>query len=142
VTSDVVVDSCVAAKWVISESDSAQADRVVHVVTAKGGRLLGLDLAFSEVANAIWKRFHRNLMTPAEAGKALDDFFAIPLQMEGSKPLLKRALEIAMQYDRALYDAAFVALVEHLGVQGVTSDEPLYNAVHAAYPQIMLLRNW
>src|SRR6266849_4261685 len=56
VTSDVVVDSCVAVKWVISEADSAQADRIRQEVPAKGGRLIGLDLAFNEVANAIWKR--------------------------------------------------------------------------------------
>jgi predicted nucleic acid-binding protein len=142
VTSDVVVDSCVAAKWVISEADSAQADRLMHEVPAKGGRLLGLDFAFNEVANAIWKRFHRRLMTSAEADKALADFLATPLQVQSSTPLLKRALGIAMQFDRALYDAAFVALVEHLSVQGVTSDEPLHKAVHSAFPQIILLRDW
>lgn len=26
--------------------------------------------------------------------------------------------------------------------QGVTSDEPLYNAVHADFPEIILLRHW
>jgi predicted nucleic acid-binding protein len=142
VTSDVVVDSCVAAKWVIPESDSAQAVRVRNEVPAQGGRLVSLDLAFNEVGNAIWKRFHRGLISTVETAKAMDDFLAIPLQLEASQPLLKRALEIAMQFDRAFYDAAFVALVEHLGVQGVTSDEPLFKAVHTTYPDIILLRDW
>ncbi len=141
-TSDVVIDSCVAAKWVISEADSAQADRLIQEVPAKGGKLLGLDLAFNEVANAIWKRFHRGLLTAAEASKAIDDFLAIPFGIEPSQPLLRRALEIAMQFDRAFYDAAFVALVEQLGARGVTSDEPLYQAISPTYPQIILLRDW
>jgi hypothetical protein len=39
-------------------------------------------------------------------------------------------------------DALFVALAQDLGLRGVTADEPLYNAVHADFPQIILLRNW
>jgi predicted nucleic acid-binding protein len=36
----------------------------------------------------------------------------------------------------------FVALSQDLGLQAVTADEPLYNAIHADFPQIILLRNW
>jgi len=39
-------------------------------------------------------------------------------------------------------DALFVALTQDLGLPGVTSDEPLYRAVHADFPQIVLLRDW
>ena len=42
----------------------------------------------------------------------------------------------------AVYDALFVALVQDLGVKGVTADEPLYNTTHADFPRIMLLREW
>jgi predicted nucleic acid-binding protein len=72
----------------------------------------------------------------------LRDFLAIPLRVEQSSPLLAPALEIAAKYHRAVYDALFVAVARHLGLQGVTSDEPLYNAVHADFPEIILIRNW
>jgi predicted nucleic acid-binding protein len=65
-----------------------------------------------------------------------------PVHVELANRLLKPALEIAIQYHRAVYDALFVALCQDLGLQGVTADEPLYNAIHPDFPQIILLRDW
>ena len=140
--SDAVVDSSVAAKWILPESDSAQADRLITEVVLKGERLVVLDLALIEVGNSIWKLRHRALATPDEARQFLDKLLRIPVHVEPARRLLKPALEIAMKYDRAVYDALFVALCQDLRLPGVTADEPLYNAVGADFPQIMLLRNW
>jgi predicted nucleic acid-binding protein len=140
--SDVVADSCVVAKWVLTEADTAKALQVIADVTGTGGRLIVLDLALPEVANAIWKQLHRGLLTLDEARACLDNLLTLSLQTEPAQPLLKAALEIAARYDRSVYDAAFVALARHLGLRGVTSDEPLFNAVHADFPEIVLLRNW
>jgi hypothetical protein len=57
--SDTVVDSSVVAKWILPEPDSAHAYRLIDEVALKGERLIVLDLAFAEVANAIWKRHYR-----------------------------------------------------------------------------------
>jgi predicted nucleic acid-binding protein len=140
--SDTVVDSSVATKWIVPESDSAQAKRLIDEVALKGERLIVLDLAFVEVTNAIWKRYHRGLATLDETRQFLDDLLRTPVQVESAVRLLKPALEIAAKYDRAVYDALFVALCQDLGFQGITADEPLYNAIHADFPQIILLRNW
>jgi len=140
--SDTVVDSSVAAKWIVPEPDSTQADRLVAEVALQGERLIVLDLAFVEVTNAIWKRYHRGLATLDEARQFLDKLLRIPVHVEPAVRLLKPALEIAAKYDRAVYDALFVALCQDLGLQGVTADEPLYNAIHTDFPQIVLLRNW
>jgi predicted nucleic acid-binding protein len=140
--SDVVVDSCIVAKWLLPEHDSAQADRLLVEVAQRGDRPIVLDLAFIEVANAIWKRLHRGLSTSAEAEQSLDTLLALPLHVEPALPRLRRAGEIAGAYDRSLYDALFVALAGELGVTGITSDEPLHRAVHADFPEILLLRDW
>ena len=140
--SDTVVDSSVAAKWIVPEPDSTQADRLIAEVALKGERLIVLDLAFVEVTNAIWKRYHRGLATLDEARQFLDKLLRSPVHVEPAVRLLKPALEIAAKYDRAVYDALFVALCQDLGLQGVTADEPLYNAIHTDFPQIILLRNW
>ncbi len=140
--SDTVVDSSVVAKWILPEPDSAQAQRLITDVALKGERLIILDLLFPEVANAIWKRYHRGLATPDEANQFLDDLLRIPVHVEPAVRLLKPAMEIAAKYDRAVYDALFVALTQDLGLPGVTADEPLYKAVHADFPKIILLQNW
>jgi predicted nucleic acid-binding protein len=140
--SDTVVDSSVVVKWFLPEADSAQAGRVFTEVQSRGGRLIILDLVLAEVTNAIWKRCHRGLLTLDKARALLRDLEATPLHSEPAARLLAPALEISLQYDRAIYDALFVALAQDLGLTGVTADEPLYNAVHAAFPRIMLLRDW
>ena len=141
-TSNVIVDSCVAAKWVLPEWDSGKADALVTDAAAQGFRLVLLDIAFPEIANAIWKRHHRKLVSRDEALQYFGDLLAINVVVEPVTPLLTRSLEIALQYDRAYYDAAFVALTEHLSLPGVTADEPLYQAVKADFPNIKLLRDW
>lgn len=140
--SDTVVDSSVVAKWILPEADSAQAQRLITEVALKGERLIILDLALVEVANAIWKRHHRGLATLAEARQFLDELLRCPVHVESVARLLKPALEIAVQYDRAIYDALFVALAQDLQLPGVTADEPLHRAVHAHFGQIILLRDW
>ena len=71
--SDTVVDSSVVAKWVLPEPDSTQAQRLIAEVAAIGERLIVLDLAFPEVANAIWKRHRQGLITLDEARYSLAD---------------------------------------------------------------------
>lgn len=139
--SDTVVDSSVVAKWVLPEPDSAQAQRLVADGAATGDRLIVLDLAFPEVANAIWKRRHRGLFATDEAKLLLDALLRAPVHVEPAARLLPAALDIAVKYDRAVYDALFVALAKDMGLRGVTADEPLYNAVRADFPLIVLLRD-
>jgi len=139
--SDTVVDSSVVAKWVLPEPDSAQAERLIIDVALKGERLIVLNLVFVEVTNAIWKRYHRSLASLDETRQSLDDLLPIPVHVEPAVRLLKPALEIAAKYHRAVYDALIVALCQGLQMQSVTADEPLYNAIHADFPQIILLRN-
>src|SRR5438552_7177726 len=133
--SDTVVDSSVVVKWIMPEPDSAQADRLITDVALQGERLLVLDLAFVEVTNAIWKRYHRGLATLDETRQFLDKLLRILIHVEPAVRLLKPALEIAAKYHRAVFDALFVALCQDLGLQGLTADEPLYHAIHTDFPQ-------
>lgn len=86
--SDTVVDSSVAAKWLLPEADSPDADRLITDVTQKGERLIVLDLAFIEIANAIWKRYHRGLATLDEARQFLDKLLHSPVHAEPANRLL------------------------------------------------------
>ena len=140
--SDIVVDSSVAAKWILPEPDSAEARRLISHRSMTGERLLVLDLALIEVANAIWKRHHQRIIATEEARELLGRLLRMPVQVQPSTRLLDSALEIAAKYDRAIYDALFVVLAQDLKLPGVTADEPLWQAVHADFPNITLLRDW
>lgn len=139
---DVIVDSSVIAKWVLPESDSAQAQRVLADVAGQGQQLIALDLAYSEVASAIWKRLRQKGITATEADGFLGALLQAPITRFPAADLLEAAFAIAVRYDRAIYDALFVALAERLGLPGVTADEPLYNVVKCDFPRIILLKDW
>ena len=138
---DLVVDSCVVAKWILPEADSADSQKLFSNVAATGGHLIVLDLAFAEVANAIRTRFHRGLITSAEADEFLQDLETLPVGVEAARRLLQPAMEIAKRFERSIYDALFVALAHELRINGVTTDLPLHRAVTDSYPEIVLLRD-
>ncbi len=137
--SDVVIDSCVLAKVVLTEPDSPKALALLANSLAQGDRLVVLDLAFPEVGNVIWKKRRAGLVTSQEAEKLLEDLLCSPVHIEPALPHLRRALEIAVRYDRAVYDALFVALSEWLSAEAVTSDGPLFNTVSGDFPLVRLL---
>jgi predicted nucleic acid-binding protein len=60
---DMVVDSSVVAKWVLPEVDTAKAQSLLAEAARTGSRLIMLDLAYPEIANAIWKQYYRGLAT-------------------------------------------------------------------------------
>jgi predicted nucleic acid-binding protein len=139
--SDLVIDSSVVAKWILPESDSAKAHDLLARAASSSQRLIVLDLVFPEVANAIWKRHRQQLITLSEARSFLDALGRIPVTTEPAVRLLNPAFEIAAKYDRAIYDALFVALANQHG-KGITADEPLFNTTHVDFPQVELLRNF
>jgi predicted nucleic acid-binding protein len=111
-------------------------------IVQQGERLVILDLAFPEVANAIWKQHYRGLASLDEARQFLNALLRSPVHLEPAIRLLVPAFEIAAKYHRPVYDALFVALAQDLALPGVTADEPLYVSVRLDFPQIILLRNW
>ena len=113
--SDTVVDSNVMAKWILPEPDSGQAQRLITEIALKGERLVTLDLAFAEVANAIWKRYRQRLATLIEVRQFSDALHRSPVHVEPARSFLGPALEIAIKYDRSIYDALFVALAQGAG---------------------------
>ncbi len=141
-TSDVVVDSSVAVKWLLTEADTPEALQVFDRTTDAGGRLVVLDLAIVEITNAVWKRHHRRQLTRFQADERLNALAGWPVEVRPARPLLRPAFAIAADYDRSVYDALFVALAADLGVTGVTADEPLHGAVRARHPNVVLLRDW
>jgi len=53
--------------------------------------------------------------------------------------LADRIIDLAALQARSAYDAAHVALAEHLGAEMVTADERLYSALHDAHPAVQFL---
>lgn len=139
-TSDILFDSCVLAKIVISEPDSALAETLVQSLLSQGLTIRVLDLALIEVGNVIWKTWRRKLIDTIEAEEAIKNLMVTQAKVEPALPFLARSLQLAMKYQIAVYDALFVAAVDQWDCRGVTSDATLVQRVQKDFPGIELLK--
>lgn len=129
-----VIDASVAVKWLVDEEFGEQALRVrthdrPHVAPQH---------FVVEVCGAIRKKFREGELSSAQFPVVLRALAILPITEYPVTPLLPAAMEIALTFDRSIYDSFYVALALHLGCQLVTADQKLYNALAAAYPETML----
>ena len=120
-----VVDSSVAVKWYVPESDSEAASTLLdgeHELSAP-------DLLASEFGNVLWKKVRGGELTGAQVTSIVRALPVVPLQIYSSLVLLEAAVEIALQTARTVYDSLYVALAVALNGTLVTADEPLVNAL-------------
>lgn len=117
----VVVDASIGVKWLLDETQSDIAERVLKEASV----LLVPDLFPIEVASVLTKRLRMDEID----GKILD---AITLQLESlvetsltvepTVPLLRRMVAISRRLHHSLYDCAYLALAEERAMPLVTSD--------------------
>lgn len=94
-------------------------------------RLLGEQLAAPEIVDvevvAAWRRLvQRGLLPARRASDAVRDLALLPMQRAPHRPLLSRCWELRDAV--TVYDAAYVALAEALGVPLLTADARLSRA--------------
>jgi predicted nucleic acid-binding protein len=125
--SDLVVDASVLIKLHITEVRSPEATQAI-----KGADLIrGPDLLIAETANILWKYVRRGELAFADADQVLGDILQMPIQLTATPDLIEPALKIAVETDRAVYDAIYIALAIQSAAVLVTADERLVHALEA-----------
>jgi len=120
-----VVDASVAVKWYVPEVHSAEASSLLN----EDHELHVPDLLLPEFGNVLWKKVRRGELTHDEAKDILEEVTDVPMQVHPTGALLDRALDIAVDHSRTVYDSLYLALAESLGCQAVTADDRLSNAL-------------
>jgi predicted nucleic acid-binding protein len=120
-----VVDASIAVKWFLPEIHGDAAVRLL------GGdhSLVAPDLLFPEVGNVLWKPVRRREATVSEAQATLDALASLPIEVQGSPPLMPLAFEIAGHASRSVYDTLYLAVAVLRGCRLVTADRKLYAAL-------------
>lgn len=93
---------------------------------ATGAYLAAPDLMPYEAANILRRHVHAGILDASAATLAHADLTALPLHVWPYAPLAERAW--ALRDNLTIYDAAYVALAELLGVPLVTLDSGLARA--------------
>ena len=120
-----VIDASVLIKLFFEENHSEAAERCVQATR----ELLAPDLIWSEAANVIWKRQRRGDLSRKDAAEIAGHLIGLPLRTHLSVDLMPDALDLAMQFDRTVYDSLYVALAVRTNSVMISGDERLVNAL-------------
>jgi predicted nucleic acid-binding protein len=133
----VVVDACVAAKWLLpaaGEDLVDQANRLLALHVKREIELSAPELIEAEIGNVLWKAVRRDRVSRSAAEHSLRHFRALGVQVIPSSDVLGEALKIALACNHSFYDCLYVALAVTTKTELITADERLVNALGSRFP--------
>lgn len=119
----VVLDSCVAVKWELTEINSDKAIRLRDDARMKRKEFIAPDVFPAEFAYAITKAERQGRITPTGGAIAITSILTELPMLFPTAGLLPRAYDIASTAMTGVYDCMYVALAEREGCDLVTADE-------------------
>ncbi|MCZ7649086.1 MAG: type II toxin-antitoxin system VapC family toxin [Planctomycetota bacterium] len=120
-----VLDASVAIKLYFQEEHSEAAERCVRLIP----EVLAPDLIWAEMGNVVWKRQRRGDLSGADAASVVRSFLTLPLQIHPASGLLADALELAVKFDRSVYDGLYLALALKTRSILISADKRFVNAL-------------
>ena len=136
----IVVDTSIALKWVLSETDSHIATSLLAEWTKRRIDIVAPALLLYESANILYREARADRITFVTASNGLDVILkAVALECLEDSKLSVRAMELARQYGLpAAYDTHYLALAEREGCELWTADTRMWKAVRG---QLNWVRN-
>jgi len=123
-----VLDSSVFLKWFLQEEILADcALRLRQFFLAGSASIQSPTLALYEFSNALR---YKNDWTLSEIQQAITSLWNMGIRWSPTNALvMKRAVEIARQFDITIYDATFIALAQAQDCLLITADQKLLQRV-------------
>jgi predicted nucleic acid-binding protein len=136
-----VIDANVANKWYLRDEDLlAQADAIRHAFGDQSADVVCPHVARHEVANTMAVAYRGERISRDRAIASFSDFLASGISNDGDADwLIHAAIAIAMELPVFINDGVYIALADRLGIQCVTADRKLYDAVSDRYPFVTWL---
>lgn len=122
-----VLDSCVAVKWVLPESETPRAVKLLNEFRQGRHELIAPDIFLVEVAHALARAERKGTIRPPSGAKRLLGVVRNPPDLHSYLPLLWRAFTLASSNQMGVYDCLYVALAEQEGCEVLTTDIKMKN---------------
>ena len=129
-----VLDSSVAFKWVVTESDTPKAVKLRDEFRSAVHELISPDVFPMELAHALTRAERQGRIPISDAVIRLIDVLTTCPILIPSLPLLLRATDISSTTRVGVYDCLYVALAEREGCELVTADSRLLNSLQPSFP--------
>jgi predicted nucleic acid-binding protein len=134
-----VIDSSVAFKWVVPETDSDKALLLRDYFRNSLVELIAPDIFPIEIGHALTRAERQGRIPVGSAIPLLRDILnTLPL-LQPSLPELLRAMEISSQMRVGAYDCLYVALAESEKCDLITADDKLVKNLQPHFPFIVSL---
>src|SRR5271157_769428 len=134
-----IVDASVVAKRLVLEPDTDKA-RALFANWERGAlEILAPAILPAEIANMLWRRASRALLSAAVVENLFREFYAFHVPLWPIEDLAELALTLAIRNGHSAYDGLYVALAIKTGWDLVTADERLYNMLSPSFPNIRLI---
>jgi predicted nucleic acid-binding protein len=137
-----VIDASALVKLVIPETDSEAMHALAASFRAGQVHLMAPEFILVECANVLWK-YARQTQTPeAEIQEAFRVLLGLGIEHVAQTHILESAITLALEHQRSVYDALYLALARREGAILITADERLVNAMTVGGFPLVLLRAW
>lgn len=129
-TSSIVCDASLILSTVLNEPQTQKAKALLQAWEQSEVQLAAPYLFHYEIISVIRRNVYIGKITAEEGINIRDTILKMPIQLMSDDSLLKRAYELATQYNRpTAYDSQYLAVAERLNCEFWTADERLVNAV-------------
>ena len=120
-----VLDASIITSYLLEEARRDDVYGVMRGTLERGFRLLTVDLAYKEVANALLRAcVLRNLIDEKTLIDSLNSLYGLPLEpVRQDGGLVMRAVEISLESKLSVYDSVYVAVAEREKADLFTLDE-------------------
>ena len=135
--SSAVLDASVAVKWLLPADREPLYDEAMDLLHRFENVKIGFfvpEFFWLEISNVLWKRARGPAVTKSTAQALYRDLRDAGIKTIPSTRLVPAAFEVAVTYDRSVYDSLYIALARDLNTFLITADERLANAVAAHLP--------
>ena len=123
-----VLDSSVALKTVLPESDSPLALRLIADFQNATHELMAPDVFHVEIGHALTRAERQRPINPPDGWRLWQGIMADAPDLHASLPLMPRAFELSSTMQIGLYDCLYVTLAEQEHCFVVTADFKLIRA--------------
>lgn len=134
-----VLDSSVAFKWLVPETDTPKALRLLDDFNQAIHDLIAPDVLPIEAVHALTRAERQGRITPAEGAALLKNLLKNLPPLHSYLPLLPRAYEISSNMRVGVYDCIYVALAERENCELVTADDKLVKNLQPSFPFVVAL---
>ena len=124
----VVIDASIGIQWVVRESGSAQAVRLLDRSPIVPG------LFFAECANILWKKVERKELSAAAAQHRAAALSTVSLDIVPDTDVFEHALALACELRHPAYDCLYIATARLREAPLVTADRRLIERCKVAGP--------